>query len=221
MKVIRHIKKGNICCVSHIDSMRVLQRTLIRAQISTKMSEGFNPHPITYTSHPLPLGVASEEEFFVVANEDMTTQQVLEAFNNNIPNGMEATHCFDCAKNPNFAKNVNYCEYFVSGNEFFALKKQIEEYLKQDSLVVRFPFKDTEKEQDIAPLILDVNVKNDGIVLVLAAGNPNLRPDRVTDALNEKFALKIGANDIIRTKQLIVKEGKTLTATEFLQEFIK
>mgnify|MGYP002508440913 CR=1 FL=1 len=135
---------------SHIDSMRVLQRTLIRAQISTKMSEGFNPHPITYTSHPLPLGVASEEEFFVVANEDMTTQHnfafiniadqcfcicffngkinQIAIFNNadscaccvGINNyifhlGMEATHCFDCTKNPNFAKNMNYCEYFVSG----------------------------------------------------------------------------------------------------------
>lgn len=221
MKVIRHIKKGNICYVSHIDSMRVLQRTLIRAHIGTKMSEGFNPHPITYTSHPLPLGVASEEEFFVVANEDMTAAQVLEAFNNNIPEGMKATDCFDCVKNPNFAKNVNYCEYFVRGKEFFAIKNQIEQYLKQDSLIVKFPYKDMEKEQDITPLIFDVKVKNDGIVLVLATGNPNLRPDRITDALNAKFTLKIGANDIIRTKQLIVKEGKIFTAIEFLQEYIK
>ena len=45
MKVIKHIKKGNICYVSHIDSMRVLQRTLIRANINVRLSEGFNPHP--------------------------------------------------------------------------------------------------------------------------------------------------------------------------------
>ena len=68
MKVIKHIKKGNICYVSHIDSMRVLQRTLIRANINVRLSEGFNPHPVTFTSHPLPLGVQSEEEYFVIAN---------------------------------------------------------------------------------------------------------------------------------------------------------
>ena len=127
MKVIEHIKKGNISYVSHIDSMRVLQRTLIRANINVKLSEGFNPHPVTYTSHPLPLGVESEQEFFVIANDDMSAEQVLNAFNNNIPSGMLAVKCYDCIKNPNFAKNVNYCEYLVKGN-FLQYKKEIENF---------------------------------------------------------------------------------------------
>lgn len=220
MKVIHHVKKGNICYVSHIDSMRVLQRTLVRAQISTKMSEGFNPHPITYTSHPLPLGVQSEEEFFVVANDDMTAAQVLEAFNKNIPDGMKAIKCYDCTKNPNFAKNINYCEYVVKG-DFLEYKEQIEELAKLDSLVISYPFKGSVKEQDIAPLIHSINVEKQGIVMVIAAGNPNLRPDRVTQMLNEKYALKIGVNDIIRSKQLVISGEKYLTANEFLQEFIK
>ena len=220
MKVIRHIKKGNICYVSHIDSMRVLQRTLTRANISIKMSEGFNPHPITYTSHPLPLGVASEEEFFVIANEDMTAEQVLQAFNINVPNGMTATECIECAKNPNFAKNVNYCEYFVSG-DFVRLKEQLESTANSKEWVITYKFKDSEKTQDIAPLIYSFKVENDGIRMVLAAGNPNLRPDRVTTALNEKYSLKIGTNDIIRTKQLVINGDKIKTAMEFLQEVNK
>ncbi|MDE6565619.1 MAG: TIGR03936 family radical SAM-associated protein, partial [Clostridia bacterium] len=152
MKVIQHIKKGNISYVSHIDSMRVLQRTLIRANINVKLSEGFNPHPITYTSHPLPLGVESEQEFFVVANDDLSAEQVLNAFNNNVPSGMMAVKCYDCIKNPNFAKNVNYCEYLVKGN-FFPYKNDIESLAKSKNWIIKYDFKGTEKEQDIAPLI--------------------------------------------------------------------
>lgn len=220
MKVIRHIKKGNICYVSHIDSMRVLQRTLTRANISIKMSEGFNPHPITYTSHPLPLGVASEEEFFVIANEDMTAEQVLRAFNDNVPNGMTATECMECVKNPNFVKNVNYCEYFVSG-DFESIKEQLESTANSNNWIITYKFKDSEKTQDIAPLIYSFKVENDGIRMVLASGNPNLRPDRITNALNEKYSLKIGTNDIIRTKQLVINGDKIKTAMEFLQEVNK
>ena len=220
MKVIEHIKKGNISYVSHIDSMRVLQRTLIRANINVKLSEGFNPHPVTYTSHPLPLGVESVQEFFVIANDDMSAEQVLNAFNNNIPSGMLAVKCYDCIKNPNFAKNVNYCEYLVKGN-FLQYKKEIENLQDVKSWVIKYDFKGTEKEQDIAHLIYSLKVDNKGLVMVIATGNPNLRPDRVVSAICDKLALSQKAFDIVRTKQLVINNDKILTAEEFLQEYIK
>ncbi len=220
MKVIEHIKKGNISYVSHIDSMRVLQRTLIRANINVKLSEGFNPHPLTYTSHPLPLGVKSEQEFFVIANDDMSAEQVLNAFNNNIPSGMLAVKCYDCIKNPNFAKNVNYCEYLVKGN-FLQYKKEIENFQNEKCWVIKYDFKGTEKEQDIAPLIHSLKVYNKGLVMIIATGNPNLRPDRVVSAICDKLALSQKAFDIVRTKQLVINNDKILTAEEFLQEYIK
>ncbi len=220
MKVIEHIKKGNISYVSHIDSMRVLQRTLIRANINVKLSEGFNPHPVTYTSHPLPLGVESDQEFFVIANDDMSAEQVLNAFNNNIPSGMLAVKCYDCIKNPNFAKNVNHCEYLVKGN-FLQYKKEIEILQNEKSWVIKFDFKGTEKEQDIAPLIYSLKVDNKGLVMIIATGNPNLRPDRVVSAICDKLALPQNAFDIVRTKQLVINNDKILTAEEFLQEYIK
>ncbi len=220
MKVIEHIKKGNISYVSHIDSMRVLQRTLIRANINVKLSEGFNPHPVTYTSHPLPLGVESEQEFFVIANDDMSAEQVLNAFNNNIPSGMLAVKCYDCIKNPNFAKNVNYCEYLVKGN-FLQYKKEIENFQNEKCWLIKYDFKGTEKEQDIAPLIHSLKVYNKGLVMIIATGNPNLRPDRVVSAICGKLALSQKAFDIVRTKQLVINNDKILTAEEFLQEYIK
>jgi len=220
MKVIEHIKKGNISYVSHIDSMRVLQRTLIRANINVKLSEGFNPHPVKYTSHPLPLGVESEQEFFVIANDDMSAEQVLNAFNNNIPSGMLAVKCYDCIKNPNFAKNVNYCEYLVKGN-FLQYKKEIENFQNEKCWLIKYDFKGTEKEQDIAPLIHSLKVYNKGLVMIIATGNPNLRPDRVVSAICDKLALSQKAFDIVRTKQLVINNDKILTAEEFLQEYIK
>lgn len=220
MKVIKHTKKGNICFVSHIDCMRVLQRTLARGRISTKMSEGFNPHPITFTSHPLPLGVQSEGEYFVVSNDDMTAAEVLSAFNAGAPRGIEGLSCIDVIKNPNFAKHVNYCEYLFVG-DFMSRAAEIEKLTAEKSWVIEFDSKGSVKQQDIAPMIYQINVTERGIVAVLQSGNPNLRPDRFADALCAKFALKIGANDIVRTKQLVIDGQKIMTADEFCEGYIK
>ncbi len=88
-------------------------------------------------------------------------------------------------------------------------------------MVISYDFKKEVKEQDIAPLIYSINVSDKGITMVIAAGNPNLRPDRLINVINEKFSLSINISDIVRTKQLVIENNKILTAEEFLREYIK
>lgn len=221
VKVLKHTKKNTATFVSHIDTMRILQRTLVRAGINVKMSEGFNPHPITYTSHPLPLGVTSEAEYFVIANEDLSTLEVLDRFNQNSPIGIKAMYCYELEKNPNLCAKVNYCEYYIESSEAIKYKSDIENYQNMDSYVISFAYKGGVKEQDIAPLIDSVSVSSSGISFVIATGNVNLRPDRLVEDFNVRFNLNLSVNDIVRVKQLIKQDNNFIDVDEFLKGLAK
>jgi len=47
---------------SHLDTMNIFERTLLRAGYHPKFSEGFNPKPRMEFANPLPVGIGSEEE---------------------------------------------------------------------------------------------------------------------------------------------------------------
>lgn len=216
MKVLKHIKIGGISLVSHIDTTRVLQRTLVRANIKVKFSEGFNPHPITYTSHPLPLGVLSECEYFILANEDMSANEVLQLFNSSVPDGMKASCCTDVEKNPNLCAKVNLCEYFAPTVTAINYKTELEAYACMDSYEITFEFKGNMKTQDIAPLIHAIRVTTEGIYFTIVTGNPNLRPDRLTTDMMTKYPLEIGSNEIMRINQYIKNEDCIITVDEYI-----
>ncbi len=216
MKIIKHIKKDSISLVSHIDTMRVLQRTLVRANIIVKFSEGYNPHPVTYTSHPLPLGVLSECEYFVMSNDDMTSEQVLEQFNNSVPSGMKGMYCTSLEKNPNLCAKVNLCEYFAPTPVAIKYKDELEAYSKLDTHEITFNFKGAMKTQDIAPLIYDIKVTEQGIYFTISTGNPNLRPDRLTTDMMTKYPLEIGTNETVRVNQFIKTEDTIITVDEYI-----
>ena len=221
MKVLKHIKKDSISLVSHIDTMRVLQRTLVRANINVKFSEGYNPHPVTYTSHPLPLGVLSDCEYFIIANEDLTSEQVLALFNESVPQGMKAVYCADVEKNPNLCAKVNLCEYFAPTTVAIQFKEEIEAYAKMESHEITFDFKGTMKTQDIAPLIHDVKVTEEGIYFTISTGNPNLRPDRLTTDMMSKFPLEIGSNEIKRVGQMIKSAEEIVTVDDYISSIAR
>ena len=221
MKVIKHVKKDSISLVSHIDTMRVLQRTLVRGNINVKFSEGYNPHPITYTSHPLPLGVLSTCEYFVLANDDMTTDEVLERFNDSVPAGMKADYCADVEKNPNLCAKVNLCEYFAPTTSAIKYKSELEEYANLDTYEITFEFKGNMKTQDIAPLIDAVLVTEDGMYFTIATGNPNLRPDRLTTDMMTKYPLEIGSNEIKRVNQFIKNDDGIMTVNEYISSIAR
>ena len=221
MKVLKHIKKGGISLVSHIDTTRVLQRTLVRANIKVKFSEGYNPHPITYTSHPLPLGVLSECEYFILANDDLSASEVLQLFNSSVPDGMKANFCTDVEKNPNLCAKVNLCEYFAPTTTAINYKAELEAYACMDSYEITFAFKGNMKTQDIAPLIHEIRVSAEGIYFTIVTGNPNLRPDRLTTDMMTKYPLEIGTNEIMRINQYIKTDDCIITVDEYIAGLAK
>lgn len=60
---INYTKGGRLIYISHLDMQRMFQRIFRRADLELMFSQGFNPHTLMSYTPPLPLYVASEDEY--------------------------------------------------------------------------------------------------------------------------------------------------------------
>lgn len=62
--------EGDLRFASHHDVMRAVERTVRRAKLPIRYSQGFNPRPVLSLPCPRPVGVASRDDLLVVTLED-------------------------------------------------------------------------------------------------------------------------------------------------------
>ena len=111
--VVKHTKAGNFSYVSHLDTMDVLHRSLKRAKIDVNYSQGFVKHMLTYATTPIPLGTQSVAEYYAVDCNNISADEFLQRFNDNVPQDLKATYAIAKPKNPNLAGNVTASDYLI------------------------------------------------------------------------------------------------------------
>jgi radical SAM-linked protein len=86
-------KKGDIRFISHLDLMRLFMRSMRRAGLPIKITEGFSPHPKFSIARALKLGVESEhEEATVVLTRPVVPQEFQRELQLQLPEGISVTH---------------------------------------------------------------------------------------------------------------------------------
>ena len=81
--------EGDLRFLSHHETMRAVERSLLRAGLALRFTQGFHPHPILSLACPRSVGVASDEDLLVVSLEEPTTgEELLEALTPHAPRGM-------------------------------------------------------------------------------------------------------------------------------------
>lgn len=209
---------GNGIYISHTDVLRSLNRTMRRAKIGVNYSNGFNKHMSLKLTQPLPLGVASDDEWVTVdLKEDMDKETFLEKVKANCPPFIEPKKVYYTEKNPALAASVTASDYeiFCPGCETY--KKEIEDLKNGFFYIVE---KDGEtKEKDSTGLLYDVNVEKDKIFCRFAFGRKNFRVDNFLKHLKNKFGLDVPLSDAKRVSQLIPDGNGFITATEYMEKF--
>ncbi len=82
-------KKGLMKYISHLDLMRLFQRSMRRADLPLKFSQGFSPHPKFSIKRALKLGLESErEEATVVLKEAMNVEEFRNRLQKQLPEGI-------------------------------------------------------------------------------------------------------------------------------------
>lgn len=184
-------KEGRAAYISHLDTMRTLQRAIARAGISAKHTEGFNPHAYIAIALPLSLGYTSECEMMdFVQTDNMPAFDLVASLNRALPEGIVALSAYEEGRKVREIASVRYLltlEYDngADDNKVSALNA----FLTSKPIVVMKKSKRGEKEVDISELIRSVNAHGkDGNVIVeavLAAGNESLNPELLIRAINK------------------------------------
>ena len=214
MLVVKYTKTGSACYVSHVDTLRTVNRTFSRANVSVDYSEGFNPHMLVFFSPPNAVGVESECEYFAVATKD--GDNFIERFNKNAPQGFVAQKMWIADKNPNLAKEITQAQYEISG--FGIGLANVDKILSMDEFNISFEDKNGQKTKDYKSFVLNVeNINDDKILVKLKYGNENLRPDRFIQGLVQNFGLPNKDYKIVKTK--VFADGKDVD--DFMDEFVK
>jgi radical SAM family uncharacterized protein/radical SAM-linked protein len=95
----------------HLELVNIFQRALKRAGIAVRFSEGFHPKAKIVFDDPLPVGIESQQERFIITVPDyLRPRDVKAGLNQQLPAGLEINHCQLAAKKAtaSLPKRVRY-----------------------------------------------------------------------------------------------------------------
>ncbi len=201
--------------ISHLDLMRVMQRSFKRAKLPVWFTKGYNPHIYLMFPLPLSLGVASECEIMDfgvdMSSGEPNFADIKARLNQALPLGLEVTEIYTpTTKHTEIAA----CEYeieFVAERPFAEVKALFESFLAQPEILIqkraKVNMKKTLVTKDIKPLITLLQAGERGgnlaVLLRLPSGiNQSLNVVAVTDAFLTYCGFEFDKLCIKRTKIL-------------------
>ena len=209
-------KTGTAKYISHLDLMRTFQRTFLRAGLSIRHTEGFNPH--AFVSIPLPLSVGFSSSCEVLECEllgEVDLSAIPARMSAALPAGIEVFRCYEAVQP---VKALCYVQYTVDLEYDRPVPdgagEAIRTLLARDTLVVPKKSKKARSgwtEVDLIPLIARaeaVREREDHIALdlTLKAQNPGLNPELVIAALRRECPDL--APDFVRFHRRAVLDGQ-------------
>lgn len=187
-------KVGTSVWISHLDLMRLFQRSFKRAGLQLSHTQGYNPRPSVSIALPLSVGVESCCELldFELVGDKPSNDEVCERLNRVLVDGVRVLSVYD-----NGAKigNISYLHCMIK----LCYDRQIDDSAANavqnlffaTSLLVEKKTKNGVQEQDIIPMIRSVNVDKTAdntltLDAVICCQNPTLNPNQMVIAI-EKY----------------------------------
>ena len=204
---IKFQKTGLSIFFSHLDLQKVMQRALKMSGLPVWYSKGFNPH--IYMTFTLPLSLGHEslcESFDFRLEEDLTEQQILEAMEGTLPDGIILT----AAGAPDYdASQIKYALYRIKmcGDKSI-LNDCINDYQTSSEIVVTKVSKKKTTEINIKEQIKDFTVAEEGedtltfTALFPAGTTYNLNPSLLLEYFSNKFGIDNNGCDVLRVNLL-------------------
>lgn len=204
----KYTKLGYLKYLSHLDLIRLFNRSFTRSNIPVKYSEGFNPHPKLSLGNPLPLGIESVCEYFdLELIEPISPQEFKNKLNEILPTGIEIVESYGIDEmTPSISSTMCKSEYEIlvdtlnSGDE-------IDYYLEINELLGLKNI-DIEKKKkkgkskittivNIKPFIFKLSVENicgNTIrlnTIVMTGEQGNVKPIELLEAINKNTKIRL------------------------------
>lgn len=193
--LIRFGKNPRLRFISHLDLQRFLHMALNRTGLPIKYSEGFNPHPLMAFGSALALGWTSEYELLDVRlSAPMGRKRCEESMRFALPEDLpvlEVKLLED--RDPSIMQLVYASDYHIrlDGENAQAVKDQVASFLAEEEVLAMKKTKSGEKEINIRPLALKVEVCKDGLnARLMLTEKDALKADLLVKTLAERAGVE-------------------------------
>jgi len=207
-------KTGNAIWMSHLDLMRVFQRSFKRAGLPLTHSKGFNPRPSVSIALPLSVGIESHCELldFELEGVSVPNSQIMDRLNQSLVSGVRALRVYD---NGDKIKNLAYLDCcltmeYDNGIPAGAAAAMMSLFSGVE-LIVEKKSKNGITEQNIIPMIKQFAVveENENILQLRArvcCQNPSLNPLQLSAAI-ERYLPELKA-DFVKCSRIEIYDMK-------------
>lgn len=227
---VKFTKESYLKYISHLDLMRLFQRTFRRGNIPIKYSEGFNPQPKFSIANPLALGIGSIEEYMDIdLYKKIAIEDFIERMNKELPEGIKIIDAKYIEDNRSISSLISWSFYeikFIANGlkNKEAFQDLIDNWLKNEKIIIkkirRKGRKITERDQDIKLFIGNIIIKhfsnaensNSGAFIVMdcllkAGDNGNLKPKDFIEAMEKYLDIGVDFDSVdIKRLQLFAEE---------------
>ena len=185
-------KSGSLIYTSNLDTAKIWERVLRRADLPILYTRGFNTRPRISLAMPLPLGISSECEILEISLRErieFRERGLRERLLAVSPAGLTIGAIADVdLRAPTLHSLVTSGEYrirFLDEIDKRDLRHKIDGLLKRDRIIVDRVRRRKRSVMDIRPLILGLALddKNDLIAHLSVGDRGNLRPDQLMEHL--------------------------------------
>jgi len=184
--------------LSHLDLLRLWQRTFRRAKIPVAYSAGHSPHPRLSLASPLAVGIDGRAELLEVFLEgEMKPGEIKSRVNEQLPRGVAVLEVTELGEGPPLAALVRSCDYRViaegKGLEQGELEERIGEIMAASEILREKRRGDRLQIYDLRALILELSLgkwEDDRGILFMRLRSDSSgsgRPDEVLAALDLKL----------------------------------
>lgn len=205
-------KTGRAAYISHLDLMRVMQRSFDRAGVKLRYSEGFNPHALISICLPMSVGVESVCELmdFRVA-EDYDLDELPGRLSAAMPGGIAVREVWEPEKKITELKWLRVQGNFeYDSRESGEMAAALGGFFAGDELPVTRRTKRGEGVMDLKPNIREISFLAEGGAVrtdcVISAQEPTVNPDLLCAVLVQR-APEI-APDFAKFKRRGVYDGE-------------
>ena len=184
-------KTGNAIWISHLDLMRVFQRSFKRAGLPLTHTQGFNPRPSVSIALPMSVGVESRCELldFDLEGDPVPNEEICQRLNQALVEGVRVLRVYD---NGTKLKHLCYlsCEVELEYDNGIPAQAQeeISRLFAREAVTVEKKNKNGTRQENIIPMIKRLEIApKDGNTLVLrglvCCQNPTLNPMQLCTAI--------------------------------------
>ena len=184
-------KTGNAVWISHLDLMRVFQRSFKRAGLPLTHTQGFNPRPSVSIALPLSVGVYSKCELldFDLDGCEATCEEIKEKLNNALITGVKVIEVYNDGRK---IRDLSLLQCDISLQYGNVLPDDAAEKLAalfaQNEVVVPKKTKNGIQDQNIITMIRKLNIQRVGeqelvINTLICCQNPTLNPAQIPLAI--------------------------------------